>query len=974
VVECYDVTPRAFALLHPDEKIIEADLRVSVRIEKGEEKDVQQLQFEITSPGERLRVIDFLPRTQIEAGAAASIETIRTTETTRSVGATLGGQTAPPLDARAYVLGVWMAGLAMVLAPLAAGFGANRLLVRKSRRLTEARWVRLIAELSARIGLTRTVAAFESPRRVIPMTLGLLRPTVLVPQDWRDWPHQRQRCVLLHELAHVKRLDVGCQVIGRLAAALYWFNPLVWFAVRQLRIERELACDDCVLASGERASDYARELLETARLYRLRPLAAGVAMAHSARLDQRVLRILDEARSRLPLSRRAARWLFLTAAVLVLGVGATSLVERSTSAVAHEQADAADAIINKGIKALGGEAALAKAKATTSKIKGGNFFSGDYTGEFKIEETTDGLDRMRSTFEANFDGNKFTRVTVIDGDKGWFREGEMEVVELEGQKLADQKWGTFWQSVPSTLVELRNSKFKIEAVDDEEVDDEPAAGVKVTGPEGKDFTIYFDKKTGLPVKAVADMPDPESPGQDYTHETYYSDYKDFGGIKRATKVEITRDGETIVKMELVDFKVLDKVDDKTFAKLASAADPGPDRVAALKEDVRRLKEDVRRLTDKIEQDPTDASAFLARGLLRRTLGELDKAIEDYDEAIRLDPKNSHARVGRGETWGEKGDSEKELADFDEAIRLDPKNSVFYGSRGGAWENKGEWDKALADYDEAIRLDPKNETAYASRAYIWRTKGDLDKALADYDEAIRLDPKNSHARVGRGETWGEKGDSEKALADFDAAIRLDPKASEAYIGRGHAWLDKGEYDRALADFNAAVRLDPTIPKHILAVVMPGASRPSSKEPSPISTRPSGSIRRIPKFILPVRGPGQMRATGTNPSPILTRPSGSTRRIPYPMGAVVGPGKTRANGTRHSPITTRPSGSSRRIGKPILDVAGSGNPRAISKKPSPISTRASGSTLRIPKRTLAVPTHGGSRANMTSRSTTSQGHSI
>ncbi|HET6881031.1 MAG TPA: M56 family metallopeptidase [Pirellulales bacterium] len=249
------------------------------------------------------------------------------------------GQTAAPLDARVYVLGVWMAGLAMVLFPLAAGSVVNWRLVRKSRRLTQAHWLRLIAELSARIGLTRTVAAFESPRPVVPMTWGLLRPTVVVPEDWRDWPQERRRCVLLHELAHVKRLDVVFQMIGRLAAAFYWFNPLVWFALRQLRIERELACDDCVLASGERASDYARELLSIAKLYRLRPLAVGVAMAHSARLDQRVLRILDRARSRLPMSRRAARWLFVAAAVLVLAVAATSLVERSTSAVegAEEQ-------------------------------------------------------------------------------------------------------------------------------------------------------------------------------------------------------------------------------------------------------------------------------------------------------------------------------------------------------------------------------------------------------------------------------------------------------------------------------------------------------------------------------------------------------------------------------------------------------------------------------------------------------------
>jgi hypothetical protein len=90
MVECHDVTPQAFALVHPDEKIIEADLRVSVRVEQGEEKDVEQLEFEITSPAERLRIVDFLPRTLIEAEAADHIEVVKTTETVHSVGASVG--------------------------------------------------------------------------------------------------------------------------------------------------------------------------------------------------------------------------------------------------------------------------------------------------------------------------------------------------------------------------------------------------------------------------------------------------------------------------------------------------------------------------------------------------------------------------------------------------------------------------------------------------------------------------------------------------------------------------------------------------------------------------------------------------------------------------------------------------------------------------------------------------------------------
>ena len=87
---------------------------------------------------------------------------------------------------------------------------------------------------------------------------------LLVPAEAEAWPDERRRLVLLHELAHVRRWDWLTQLVAHVACAMYWFNPLVWLAARQMRIERERACDDLVLASGAKASDYAQELLALA--------------------------------------------------------------------------------------------------------------------------------------------------------------------------------------------------------------------------------------------------------------------------------------------------------------------------------------------------------------------------------------------------------------------------------------------------------------------------------------------------------------------------------------------------------------------------------------------------------------------------------------------------------------------------------------------------------------------------------------
>jgi hypothetical protein len=223
---------------------------------------------------------------------------------------------------------------------------------------------------------------------------------------------------------------------------------------------------------------------------------------------------------------------------------------------------AATAVLDKAIKALGGEEKLAKVQAFQVKAKGKITFN-DNANEFSGTSTVQGLDHYRSEFEGNFNGNEVKGVTVLNGNKGWRRFGDNSM-EMDEDAVANEKRTVYLVMVPATLVPLKGKGFKVESAKEETVAGKPADALKVTGPDGKNFTIYFDKESGLPVKQVATVVG--FGGEEFTQETTFHNYKDFDGIKKATKVESKRDGQPFIEQEVLEFKVLDKVDPQTFAE------------------------------------------------------------------------------------------------------------------------------------------------------------------------------------------------------------------------------------------------------------------------------------------------------------------------------------------------------------------------------------------------------------------------
>jgi beta-lactamase regulating signal transducer with metallopeptidase domain len=245
----------------------------------------------------------------------------------------------------------WITGAFLVLARVV--FGTARLwwIARRARPATE--WAPLAHELARTVGIDRDVRFLSGDEEAMPMAWGLLRPRVLLPADADEWPNSRLRVVLLHELAHVKRRDCLTQVVAQLACAAYWFNPMVWLAARRLRVERERACDDLVLATGTRGSDYADHLLDIARSLSTAawPTWSAVTMAHRSQLEGRLMAILDPALSR----RSPSRGRVAVVAALAFA-GVTSLAGVRPVAKAAETAVTAEQPASSEIAAVAADA------------------------------------------------------------------------------------------------------------------------------------------------------------------------------------------------------------------------------------------------------------------------------------------------------------------------------------------------------------------------------------------------------------------------------------------------------------------------------------------------------------------------------------------------------------------------------------------------------------------------------------------
>jgi tetratricopeptide (TPR) repeat protein len=172
-----------------------------------------------------------------------------------------------------------------------------------------------------------------------------------------------------------------------------------------------------------------------------------------------------------------------------------------------------------------------------------------------------------------------------------------------------------------------------------------------------------------------------------------------------------------------------------------------------------------------------AIAYLNRGNALADNGQIDIAIQDYDQAIKNNPQSAEALYRRGAALEKKGEFDRAIADLDTSLKLDPKNAKAFTARGQAHSHKKEFALAIADYTQSITLDSTDAVVFSLRAYAYDQTAQYDLALQDCEQALKLDSDNALAYYARGLAKQKKGDKSGAKADIAKAKQLDPKVDQ-----------------------------------------------------------------------------------------------------------------------------------------------------------------------------------------------------
>jgi len=244
----------------------------------------------------------------------------------RSAAKNFSAPDSVPLHVPLLLTGLWGLGvIVLLLRTMYVNFGVLAH-AKKLRPLVDGAVLSLLENCKSELQVYVPVSVVITDKVQSPALLGFIRPRLLLPKHTLDALTPLElRHVFLHELAHVKRLDIFCNWLITFLQILHWFNPILWFAFNRMRSDLEIACDSLVLSTPKKNQEYGATIIKVLELTtKISPLPGAVGILEDKDYMQRRIRRIGET------SIAPRRWSLL-GALLIVGLALTALTNPEIS-------------------------------------------------------------------------------------------------------------------------------------------------------------------------------------------------------------------------------------------------------------------------------------------------------------------------------------------------------------------------------------------------------------------------------------------------------------------------------------------------------------------------------------------------------------------------------------------------------------------------------------------------------------------
>ncbi|XP_062863091.1 uncharacterized protein ttc6 isoform X2 [Trichomycterus rosablanca] len=209
------------------------------------------------------------------------------------------------------------------------------------------------------------------------------------------------------------------------------------------------------------------------------------------------------------------------------------------------------------------------------------------------------------------------------------------------------------------------------------------------------------------------------------------------------------------------------------------------------------------------EPPLDATIYHALGVCYHRLGQLQEAVDAYNEALTLNPFLLDAYIGRGNVFVDYShvDTNKQAQrDFLTALHLNP--LCFSARIGLAYKLQvlGQFQRAWNQFTVAIKVNSKCWSAYEGRAIVNLQMGNNFAAFQDINNALKCSPHSDQLLTNRGVINQFMGDKASAMRDYQNAISLNPRCTVSFFNAANLFFYNRQFEQACEYYSRAIELD------------------------------------------------------------------------------------------------------------------------------------------------------------------------